>query len=590
MGGEIIAERFSLLKTRGSNGLAFTHIVEDILDGRRLVIKVSDRLGILGLEYLKSVNLLAESAVQGILLPIEGGLLEEEEGYYLAFPELGEPSLDNYLRMRPSLSCEEVLDILKGIVSALEGLHRTGFLHLFLEPRNVFYLPRRSVTLKDPALRAEFFHPFLELVSAPDFSCLQPEIMDGGLPGPDADLFALGKLAEKLLVSANDAHASPLGDTVASLARDYGDASRKGIENRRGDVLDALISIRQDLERAARKVHPEGKRPGGRFFSSLWNRSGGTSVGNPEVGRKPGVGSSRSSQEVSPTAAVVGERDSAPRVTVHEHSLEGPNGLGVEEGSPDGARRPDVLPERDFPLVESAHVESGEGSFLSEERSGTSNGAERTRRASFSRRARLAGALRLAALSLGVGLVFLLPIYLVSARGGEGVGSAAGWGASEAGGETVLSALREARKGPAKLGGCGELEVREESGRAGSVEGASGIRERDGAQAARDEEKPRFEGEGRVAGQSSISPQRPVARFTVTPSEGQSPLCVYLDASSSYDPDGRIVSYRWSCGGGASAFFQVFESNIIPARIAVTLTVTDEGGNTDSVTQYVILY
>jgi hypothetical protein len=65
---------------------------------------------------------------------------------------------------------------------------------------------------------------------------------------------------------------------------------------------------------------------------------------------------------------------------------------------------------------------------------------------------------------------------------------------------------------------------------------------------------------------------------------------VYLDASGSYDPDGHIVSYQWSCGGGAKAFYQVFESNLIPARIAVTLTVTDDGGNMASVTHYVTLY
>lgn len=223
MGGEIIAERFSLLKTRGSNGLAFTHIVEDILDGRRLVVKVSDRLGILGLEYLKACNLISESGVEGLLLPLEGGLLDEggegEGGYYLAFPEVGEPSLENYLRMRAGITCGEVVYVLDRVLQVLDGLHRAGFLHLFLEPRNVFYLPRRAVTLKDPALRAEFFHPFLEMVASPDFSYLHPSLMDGGMPGPEADLYAAGKLAERLYLAAMDGDSSPMGEVVLRVAR-----------------------------------------------------------------------------------------------------------------------------------------------------------------------------------------------------------------------------------------------------------------------------------------------------------------------------------------------------------------------------------
>lgn len=47
MGGEIIADKFALLKTRGSNGVAFTHIVEDTLLGERAVVKVMN-----GLHYL----------------------------------------------------------------------------------------------------------------------------------------------------------------------------------------------------------------------------------------------------------------------------------------------------------------------------------------------------------------------------------------------------------------------------------------------------------------------------------------------------------------------------------------------------------
>ncbi|MCK4590560.1 MAG: PKD domain-containing protein, partial [Candidatus Latescibacteria bacterium] len=44
----------------------------------------------------------------------------------------------------------------------------------------------------------------------------------------------------------------------------------------------------------------------------------------------------------------------------------------------------------------------------------------------------------------------------------------------------------------------------------------------------------------------------PVASFTCNPSSGESPLTVSFNASSSHDPDGTIVTYRWTFGDGSN--------------------------------------
>ncbi|WP_458012166.1 PKD domain-containing protein [Candidatus Solincola sp.] len=593
MGGEIIAERFSLLKTRGSNGLAFTHIVEDILDGRRLVVKVSDRLGILGLEYLKAANLLAESGAQGVLLPLEGGLLDGEEGYYLAFPELGEPSLENYLRMRPFLTCEEVIHILRGVLSALEGLHRAGFLHLFLEPRNIFYLPRRSVTLKDPALRAEFFHSFLEMVSAPDFSYLHPALMDGGLPGPEADLYALGKLAGRLHASAADGDASLLGRAILGLARACEEVAGQGTGAPDGGMVGAMVSLRQDLERALVEARSREEGAEGRLRSALRKRRSKSSGEDSRVEEEPGREASCPSAVKLPAPEVedsAGGRFAHSGLAGHEGPFEDFPEPGVGAGTRAVKREPEAAGEKDRFVADSGWMEvAGGGSSARGETSGVvHSGVERAGRFSRSRRGAMARAFRVAALVACIGLLLSLPIYFVAAREGESMDPVLGWGASEAGGGRALFALQEARRGPAEAEGRGGVEVTEEGGMTAGEEGTPVIPAQGSAPVVKGAEPPL--GEKANGGEGPVSPQRPVACFTVTPSEGQSPLRVYLDASGSYDPDGHIVSYQWSCGGGAKAFYQVFESNLIPARIAVTLTVTDDGGNMASVTHYVTLY
>ncbi|MGQ9475329.1 MAG: PKD domain-containing protein [Actinomycetota bacterium] len=588
MGGEIIAERFSLLKTRGSNGLAFTHIVEDTLDGRRLVVKVSDRLGILGLEYLKAANLLSECGVRGVLLPLEGGLLDGEEGYYLAFPEMGEPSLENYLRMRPALDCEEVLHVLRGVLSALRGLHRAGFLHLFLEPRNIFYLPRRTVTLKDPALRAEFFHPFLELVSAPDFSYLHPSLMDGGLPGPEADIYALGKLALRLHASAVDRDTSPLGRKILRLARTCEEEAEKGPRSAGASVIGILDYLLGEVEGKLEEGREGEERLGGRLRSVLaWRRGRAESEGrfmeDPE--RAVPAGSGERVDMVTVDAAwtpgmLLGPGPYDGR-SPGDGAEAGYLADGLDPGDGRGRVRVDALPDGKEGSV-------GRTSVIGDkERASHGLG-----KALFSgRRKKAWRGVRAAVPVVCLGLLLLLPTLLVMAKNGRKTDPALGWGgASEAGGGEAPPALRETRRGLNAGADEGGLTAEDSglvlpgaSGRGTLTSEASG-----GTQEGREEVSTPVGSE--AAGQGPISPQRPVAKFTITPAEGQSPLRVYLDASASHDPDGYIVSYRWSCGGGARSFYQVFESNIIPARIGVTLTVTDDGGNTDSVTHYLTLY
>lgn len=532
MGGEIIAERFALIKTRGSNGLAFTHIVEDTLDGRRLVVKVSEEMGPLGLEYLKAANLLAEAGVKGVLLSVEGGFLDEGE-CYLAFPELGEPSLEHYLRMRPALTCEEALFVLEGVLHALAELHGAGFVHLFLEPRNVFYLPRRRVTLKDPALRPQFFHPFLEMVSAPDFSYLHPTLMDGGLPGAGTDVFAVGRLAERLRDVAYDAWGSPLAEVLewligactGEVVRDYGEGDGSG-------VVGMIGGERESLEDD--KAAPTA----GELLRELRRR---------HTREKERAATSR--EREASCAAGRGNRQRLRRNMLQR--------LGWKTGNHGAVARAKKKPLRPGFVVAAAWS-------------------------------------LLFVLAMGLGAALAM-------RSWEGAAPAAVTsGASQAGGAEgcallaeVSRRVRESEVGTACEGNSALDKVADggaatelASEKSAAVSGTDGTVQGE-VKAIGGGTGPDYPGGSGAPGNTGTAP---VASFTLTPAEGESPLRVFLDASSSYDPDGFIVSYRWSCGGTGAALYHVFESNIIPAKVAVTLTVTDDAGNSASVTRVVTLY
>jgi beta propeller repeat protein len=76
----------------------------------------------------------------------------------------------------------------------------------------------------------------------------------------------------------------------------------------------------------------------------------------------------------------------------------------------------------------------------------------------------------------------------------------------------------------------------------------------------------------------------PIAVTSATPTSGAAPLTVQFDASQSYDPQGGLLTYRWSFGDGSVdsdllATTHVFE---FPGTYQVTLTVFDLIGQLDS--------
>jgi len=75
----------------------------------------------------------------------------------------------------------------------------------------------------------------------------------------------------------------------------------------------------------------------------------------------------------------------------------------------------------------------------------------------------------------------------------------------------------------------------------------------------------------------------PVAVFTSTPDTINTGESIAIDASTSYDPDGTIVSYSWDFGDGTTGTGvttdHVFDDNGV---YTVNLTVTDDDGSTGS--------
>ncbi|MBI3804575.1 MAG: beta-propeller fold lactonase family protein [Nitrospirae bacterium] len=75
----------------------------------------------------------------------------------------------------------------------------------------------------------------------------------------------------------------------------------------------------------------------------------------------------------------------------------------------------------------------------------------------------------------------------------------------------------------------------------------------------------------------------PTARMTATPTSGAPPLAVQFNGGTSSDPDGKIASYIWSFGDGASGTGAAVQHTYSNAgSYTAKLTVTDDQGATAS--------
>lgn len=128
---------------------------------------------------------------------------------YLVFEYVPGLTLDKHLKKRGAFAPRAAVEWLIGVVDALAEAHAAGLVHRDLKPSNLMVDAAGRARVTDFGIAVKS-GARVQAAGTPRYAA--PEIIDGALPTPAADVFALGLLLAELmlgraLVSETDVHA-----------------------------------------------------------------------------------------------------------------------------------------------------------------------------------------------------------------------------------------------------------------------------------------------------------------------------------------------------------------------------------------------
>lgn len=238
--GQIINERFEIVREIGHGGMGVVFEAFDRKRGQRIAIKSAK----LGFRRLLSPEL--ESALkvrhQNICLVNEIHTASTDYGDvdFLTMEMLEGPTLQEVLSARGPLEPAEALEIARQLCAGLAEAHRTGVLHKDLKPANVIVTDtpdgRRRAVITDFGLAGEPAAEGGELAGTPHY--MAPELWRGVSASKASDIYALGVIFREMVGGAPRSRRMPRSfEAVISRCLDPNPSARPS------DAMEVLAAL-----------------------------------------------------------------------------------------------------------------------------------------------------------------------------------------------------------------------------------------------------------------------------------------------------------------------------------------------------------
>lgn len=203
--GEILGNRYKLLREAGSGGMAKVYLGQDLLDSRKVAVKVlypqySEDMAYIQ-RFVREAKLALGLDDPHIVQVLNYGA--DRDVRYLVMEYIEGKDLKEILNVRGRLPYQEALSIVSQIVQALSRANERGIVHRDIKPQNLMITTEGIVKVLDFGIARMRTLPSLTqsgFVGSPDY--ISPEQAMGESVDIRSDIYSLGVVLYEMLTNS----------------------------------------------------------------------------------------------------------------------------------------------------------------------------------------------------------------------------------------------------------------------------------------------------------------------------------------------------------------------------------------------------
>jgi len=200
--GEILGNRYKIVRELGTGGMAWVYLAEDIKEHREVAIKVlypqySDDVSYIQ-RFTREAKLAIKLSNPHIVKVLDYG--SDRDVHYLVMEKVAGEDLKSVLHRRGLLPYEEVLSIAAQVAHALHHANEHGIVHRDIKPENLMITPDGTVKVLDFGIARARTLPSITqsgFIGSPYY--ISPEQAMGEVVDIRSDIYSLGIVMYEML-------------------------------------------------------------------------------------------------------------------------------------------------------------------------------------------------------------------------------------------------------------------------------------------------------------------------------------------------------------------------------------------------------
>ena len=222
--GVVVGQRYRIINEIGQGAQAFVYSAQDILSGKKVAIKVLNKIvnSTTGYDYEKrfemEISACRKISHENIVRVYDSG--KTGDGRLFTVMDLIEASpLDEVICMEAPFEETKALHILRQILRGLEYCHGINIIHRDLKPSNIMVDSNGTVVIVDFGLARDFDRTTLTRtdvrMGTPMY--FPPEVIVGGKHSKESDYFSLGIIVYQMLCGEHPFRCESLSELANKL-------------------------------------------------------------------------------------------------------------------------------------------------------------------------------------------------------------------------------------------------------------------------------------------------------------------------------------------------------------------------------------